>query len=68
MPAGWRVVSQRGTEDIVNGKFVQVMEIVVETTDGATNTFRVPQTQYTAELVKAKVNDWYERYQSVVDL
>lgn len=68
MANGWRVVSQRGTEDLVNGKFVPVMEIVVETIDGTTNTFRIPQPQYTAELVRARVEEWYERHQAVADL
>lgn len=68
MPGGWSVQSQRGTEDLQNGRFVQVMEVVVQTTDGTTNTFRIPQGQYTADNVKAIVNEWYERHQAVANL
>lgn len=68
MAKGWRVVSQRGTEDLQNGRFVQVMEVVVQTDDGTSNTFRIPTTQYTATSVAAVVDEWYERHQAVANL
>jgi len=68
MANGWRVTGQRGTEDIVNGKFVPVMEVSVSTDDGTTNTFRVPQAQYTPKSVAAIVDEWFERHQGVAGL
>lgn len=66
--AGWRVVSQRGTEDLVNGRWTQVMVVGVQTDDGTTNDFRIPMAQYTKESVAAEVNAWFERHQDVANL
>lgn len=68
MANGWRVTGQRGTEDLINGRLAPVMEINVETTNGTTVQFRVPTAQYTADGVKALVDEWYERHQAVVGL
>lgn len=68
MPHGWTVTGQRGTEDYVSGKWGPVMVVSVETHDGTTQDFRIPQAQYTPESVEAVVNEWYERQQAVANL
>lgn len=68
MAEGWRVTGQRGTEDLQNGHFVDVMEINVVTDDGTTKTFRVPTTKYSPTSVHAIVQEWYERQQAVHNL
>jgi predicted nucleotide-binding protein (sugar kinase/HSP70/actin superfamily) len=64
----WRITSARGTEDLIGGRFVPVMEYTVMTVDGATNTFRTPTAQYSAESVRATVDEWYERHAAVMGL
>lgn len=50
----WRVVSQRQTSDITpDGRFVDVMEVSVETTSGTMITVRIPTDQYSAEVAGA---------------
>lgn len=68
MANGWRVTGQRGTDDVVNGRFVRVMLIDVVTDDGTSTQFRVPEAQYTAVNVEATVNAWYEHQQAVAQL
>lgn len=68
MADGWRVTGQRGTDDVINGKFVKVMLISVATDDGVTNDFRVPESQYTPANVKAIVDAWYEQTRGVAGL
>lgn len=68
MAEGWRVTSQRGTDDVVNGQFIRVMLVAVTTDQGVTNEFRVPLSQYTPENVKAIVDEWFERTQGVANL
>lgn len=68
MANGWRVIGQRGTEDLIGGRLVPVMEVNIQTDDGTTNQFRVPVAQYTAEGVKALVDEWYERHQEIASL
>lgn len=68
MANGWRVTGQRGTEELVNGRFVDVMVVSVLTDDGTAVDFRVPRAQYTADNVSAQVDEWYERHQGVANL
>lgn len=68
MAQGWRVVGQRGTTDIANGRLVRVMEVHVATDDGTEQTFNIPEAQYTAEGVAAIVGAWYERQQQIANL
>ena len=68
MPGGWRVTGQRGAEDLVNGRFVDVMEVSVVTDDGTTKSFRIPLGQYSRDNVKAIVDGWYEHVQAVNDI
>lgn len=68
MPNGWRVTGTRGTDDLVGGRLVQVMEVQIETDDGATNIFRVPAAQYTPDTVRAVVNEWYDRHRAIINL
>lgn len=68
MADGWRVTGQRGTEDLINGRLVPVMEVNVATDDGTTRQFRVPEALYTADKVKALVDEWYERHGAVAAL
>lgn len=65
---GWRVVSQRGTEDLVNGRWTDVMIVSVQTDDGTTKDFRIPAANYTVEGVAAEVEAWAERQKAVANL
>jgi len=68
MADGWHVTGQRGTDDVINGRLVKVMLVSVQTDGGVTNDFRVPESQYTPDNVKAIVDAWYERTQGVAGL
>jgi hypothetical protein len=49
----WHVVSQRQTSDITaDGRFVQVMEVTVETASGTTFSIRVPEAAYDEDSVR----------------
>lgn len=62
---GYQVTGQRGTEDLVNGRWQQLMVVSVQTDDGTTKDFRIPEAQYTPDSVKAIIDEWYERQQAV---
>ena len=52
----WSVVSQRQSSDITpDGRFIEVMEVVVETITGTTITERIPLAQYEPDLVAARI-------------
>lgn len=68
MAGGWRVTGARGSEDIVNGRFVPVMEVSVTTDDGTENRFRIPTAQYTPDTVKATIDEWYNRHMGIMGL
>ncbi len=52
----WQVVSQRQTSDITpDGRFIEVMEVVVQLVSGTTITERIPIDQYTPEVVGQRV-------------
>lgn len=70
MAQGWRIVpgSTRGTDDLISGRFVPVMEYTVETIDGATVTFRTPVAQYNEQNVRATIEEWYARHSEVLNL
>ncbi|KKN00276.1 hypothetical protein LCGC14_1139370 [marine sediment metagenome] len=52
----WRVVSQRQTSDITpDGRFVDIMEVSVETVTGTTITVRIPTDQYSADAARAMI-------------
>lgn len=65
---GWQVVSQRGTEDLVNGRWTEIMIVTVQTADGTTKDFRIPQANYTTEGVAAIVDEWAERQKAIANL
>lgn len=68
MPQGWHVVGSRGSEDIVNGRWIPVMEVTVQTDDGTENRFRIPTAQYNEANVNNVVGEWYTRHISVMNL
>jgi hypothetical protein len=68
MADGWRVTGQRGTEDLVNSRFSEVMVVSVVTDDGTTKDFRIPAAQYTPDNVAAIVGAWFEQQQAVSNL
>jgi len=68
MAQGWRIISARGTEDLVGGRFEPVMEFTVKTEDGTTNTFRLPTANYNAMTVEATVSEWYDRHTAILNL
>jgi hypothetical protein len=52
MPQGWKVVQQRQTTDLTpDGRFLDIMEIMVETVEGVTFTLKVPVSAYSPETV-----------------
>ncbi|KKK54853.1 hypothetical protein LCGC14_3080490 [marine sediment metagenome] len=52
----WQVVSQRQTSDITpDGRFIEVMEVVVQLVSGTTITERIPIEQYTPEVVQQRI-------------
>ncbi len=52
----WQVVSQRQTSDITpDGRFIEVMEVVVQLDSGTTITERIPTDQYTPEVVQQRI-------------
>jgi hypothetical protein len=52
MPQGWHVVQQRQTTDLTpDGRFVDIMEITVETVELVTFTLKVPISSYSPETV-----------------
>ena len=52
----WQVVSQRQTSDITpDGRFIEVMEVVVQLDSGTTITERIPIEQYTPEVVQGRI-------------
>ncbi len=52
MAQGWQIVAQRQTTDLTpDGRFVDIMEITAETTEGVTFTLKVPLSAYTPESV-----------------
>ncbi len=56
MPDTWQVVSQRQTSDITaDGRFIEVMEVVVQLDSGTTITERIPIDQYTPEVVQQRI-------------
>ena len=69
MAQGWRVVSQKGTERLQPGaRWEQVMEVTVVTDAGTSKTFDIPLGSYTADYVRATVDDWYAHEQAVNNL
>lgn len=68
MAQGWRITGQRGSDEPINGRFQRVMVIGVQTDDGTTTEFRVPEAQYTPTAVAALIEDWYERQQAIANL
>lgn len=68
MANGWRVTGQRGSEDLVNGRWTDVMIVSVATDDGTTKDFRIPEARYTPENVSAIVNEWFEKHQGVANI
>lgn len=68
MAQGWSVVGQRSSDDLVGGKFTQVMIVNVLTDDGTTKEFRIPEAKYTPESVRALIEEWYEKQQAVAGL
>lgn len=53
----WQVVSQRQTSDITaDGRFIEVMEVVVQLVSGSTITERIPIDQYTPEVVQERID------------
>lgn len=68
MPNGWTVTGQRGTEELVNGRWTQVMVVSVVTDGGTNKEFRVPEASYTKENVRAIVDAWFEHEQGVASL
>lgn len=58
----WQVVSQRQTSDITpDGRFIEVMEVVVQTVTGSTLTVRIPVDQYgpdtAQQIIEKRVSD-----------
>lgn len=68
MPDGWSVTGQRSSDDLIGGKFMQVMIVNIVTDDGTTKEFRIPEAKYTGESVRAIIDDWYEHQQAVAHL
>lgn len=70
MANGWRIDpgSVRGTEDLVGGRFIPVMEFSVSTDDGASNKFRIPTAQYNPATVESTVQEWYDRHRAIIGL
>lgn len=67
--ATWTVVSQKYTEKYMqNGTFQKVVVVGVQADDGSYADIDVPQAQYTADNVKALINDWYAQHVAVRDL
>lgn len=63
---GYHITGARGSEDPINGRFVPVMVVSVQTDNGDTVEFRVPTAQYTADQVKAITDAWYEQHVAVM--
>lgn len=56
MADNWQVVTQRQTSDITpDGRFVEVMEVVVQLDSGTTITERIPIDQYSAENAEQRI-------------
>ncbi len=56
MADNWQVVSQRQTSDITpDGRFIEVMEVVVQLVSGTTITERIPLDQYTPEVAQQRI-------------
>lgn len=52
----WQVVTQRQTSDITpDGRFIEVMEVVVQLVSGTTITERIPIDQYSAAVAQARI-------------
>lgn len=65
---GWSVTGQRGTEDLINGRWVNIMIVSVAMNDGTTKDFRIPEANYTPEGVAAEVEAWAERQRAIANL
>lgn len=56
MADNWQVVTQRQTSDITpDGRFIEVMEVVVQLDSGTTITERIPIDQYTPDVVRERI-------------
>lgn len=47
---------------------MQVMIVNVQTDDGTTKEFRIPEAKYTVESVNALISEWYEKQQAIANL
>lgn len=68
MPQGWHVTGAKGSEDIVNGRWVPIMEVTVLTDDGTENRFRIPTAQYNEANVRSIVDVWYQHHLGVMGI
>lgn len=64
----WQVIDQKYTERYMNNRFVDVVVVTVQASDGVTADLIIPQAQYTKDNVTAQAENWYATHADIAGL